>query len=1036
MRNNFIKRKSYFFILFLLSCTVAFAQGNEWKDPQINSFNRLTTHTTFFAFESQSAALANNKFSSSNFLPLNGQWKFKWVQNADQRPTDFYKSDYDDADWKDFPVPGIWEVNGYGDPLYVNTTYAWYGHYTNNPPLVPIEQNHVGSYRKTIDIPADWKGKQIIAHFGSVTSNIYLWVNGVYAGYSEDSKVEAEFDITRFLKPGKNLIAFQVFRWCDGTYLECQDFWRLSGVARDCYLFARNTKHVDDIRVTPNLDEDYQNGTLDISVKTLKPSQIEFSLLDAQQNIVASSSAMSNQPVSMKVNNPNKWSAETPYLYTLIANLKDKGKVLESIPVKVGFRRVEIKNAQLLVNGKPVLIKGVNRHEMDPDGAYNVSRERMIQDLTIMKKFNINAVRTCHYPDDSQWYDLCDEYGIYMIAEANVESHGMGYGDETLARNPSYLKAHLERNEHNVNRNYNHPAVIIWSLGNEAGAGPNFEACYKWVKTQDNIRPVQYECMDNTDFSDIFCPMYMRYWDCEKYAKSDKQKPLILCEYAHAMGNSEGGFKEYWDLVRKYPKYQGGFIWDFVDQSLHAKRDGVQFYGYGGDYNAYDPSDKNFLDNGLIGPDRIPNPHAYEVQHFYQNIWTQRVDNSANNGITLEVYNENFFHDLSAYCMKWSLVCDGDNVQEGTIEDLAVSPQEKKNFNLPVDMQKISNDKECFLNVSYQLKNDEGLLTANTTVARQQIALTNYLWDKNIVKATEKNTLKLDKKDKENLSFASKQGVNISFNKKDGFLCRYQVMGTSWLADGTELTPNFWRAGTDNDYGANLQNKYRVWMKPAMNLETLTQKTYKDSIVVNASYDMPDVKGKLYLTYVLYEQGTMTVRQRLVADKTAKVPNMFRFGMRMQLPGSADLSEYYGRGPIENYIDRNNCTFVGKYVQTADEQFYSYIRPQENGNKTDIRWWSQIDKQQGKCLNIFAINPLSMSALSYSQEELSDGIQKGQRHSQFLKKNGNINMCIDGVQMGLGCMDSWGALPLEKYQLKYMDREFSFTLQPGAYKSK
>jgi beta-galactosidase len=515
--------------------------------------------------------------------------------------------DYNDSEWKTMPVPGIWEVNGFGDPLYVNTRYAWEGHYVNNPPLVPTVENHVGTYRRTINIPAGWKGKQVMIHFGSVTSNIYLYVNGKFVGYSEDSKLEAEFDITKFVKPGENLIAFQVFRWCDGTYLECQDFWRLCGVARDCYLYARQTKHIDDVRITPDLDADYVNGSLAVKVTTKTPSAVGLKLLDADGKVVFDKQIASGKAFMMKVENPHKWSAETPYLYTLLASLKVKGKTTEVIPFKVGFRKVEIRNAQLLVNGKAVLIKGADRHEMDPDGAYNVPRERMLQDILIMKQMNINTVRTCHYPDDSYWYDLCDKYGIYMIAEADVESHGMGYGDKTLAKNPSYLKAHLERNQRNVERNFNHPAIITWSLGNEAGMGPNFEECYKWVKKEDVSRPVQYERAGYSEFSDIYCPMYYRYDDCAKYSLDDsKTKPLIQCEYAHAMGNSEGGFKEYWDLARKYPKYQGGCIWDFVDQALHFKRNGKQFYAYGGDFNNYDASDKNFNDNGLIGPDRIP----------------------------------------------------------------------------------------------------------------------------------------------------------------------------------------------------------------------------------------------------------------------------------------------------------------------------------------------------------------------------------------------------------------------------------------------
>lgn len=1030
MNNYSFTRKWMVFCSFtLLSlCSFAQGQGNEWKNPNVNAVNRLPMHAAYFSYESENAALIGDKSKSPNFMSLNGIWKFNGVDNADQRPADFYKVDINDADWKTMPVPGIWEVNGFGDPLYVNTLYPWDGHAPYTPPIVPIEQNRVGSYRRVITIPADWKGKQVIAHFGSVTSNMYLYVNGKYVGYSEDSKLEAEFDVTKYLKPGENLVAFQVFRWCDGTYLECQDFWRLSGVARDCYLYARNPMHIDDVRITPDLDENYQNGSLVIKVTMKNKAQVDVKLLDAANREVVKAVVPVSGNYVMNVANPNKWSAEAPYLYTALVTLKQKGKVVESIPIKVGFRKVEIKNAQLLVNGRPVLIKGVNRHEMDPDGAYYVSSERMLQDIKLMKELNINTVRTCHYPDNSYWYDLCDKYGLYVIAEANVESHGMGYGDKTLAKDSAYRMAHLERNERNVQRNYNHPSIIIWSLGNEAGMGSNFEACYRWVKKDDSSRPVQYERADGTNFTDIECPMYNDYKHCEAYAKSNAKKPLIQCEYAHAMGNSEGGFKEYWDLIRKYPKLQGGCIWDFVDQSIHSFRNGVRFYGYGGDYNSYDPSDKNFLDNGLVSPDRIPNPHAYEIQYFYQNIWTTLVSKQKG---TVEIYNENFFCDLSAYRLEWQLVSEGEVIQKGSVDLFGIAPQSKVSINLPFDIKKIEKGKESFLNVAYVLKNADGILSANTVVARQQLRLSKYLFPDNGVNFSAMNNLPAllpDNKNPSYLSF-SNNDVKVSFNKQTGFLTTYQIRDISMLAEGTALMPNFWRAPTDNDYGANLQNKYRVWQNPTYKLRSLSFQPVINFYVVDALYEMPEVSSQLYLTYIIYRDGTISVKQQFVSDGTKKVSNMFRFGMRMQMPGSMNMSTYYGRGPIENYWDRNTCTFLGVYKQSTDKQFYPYIRPQENGNKTDIRWWNQTN-QNNIGLKFSASSQLSMSALPYSQEELTDGPQKGQRHSEFLKKNGNTNMCVDASQMGLGCINSWGAIPLEKYMLEYTDREYGFTMTP------
>jgi beta-galactosidase len=1031
MNHYSFKKKSLLLILSLCCIPAVFAQtGNEWKDPQVNAVNRLPMHASFFAFENEELALNGDYWKSANIVSLNGTWKFNWVKDLNERPTDYYTMNYDDSNWKTMPVPGIWEVNGFGDPLYVNCPYAWVGHYENNPPLVPIEQNHVGTYRRTIDIPATWKGKQIIAHFGSVTSNMYLYVNGQFVGYSEDSKLEREFDITKFVKPGQNLIAFQVFRWCDGTYLECQDFWRLCGVARDSYLYTRNVKHIDDVRIVPDLDADYINGSLDVNIKSKMPLMVNVKLLDADNKVVFEKQIPSNKMTEFLIDKPNKWTAETPYLYTLIASLKEKGKVTEVLPFKVGFRKVEIKDARLLVNGKAVYVKGADRHEMDPDGAYNVSRERMLQDILIMKKMNINTVRTCHYPDDEYWYDLCDKYGIYMIAEANLESHGMGYGDKTLAKVPSYLKAHLERNQRNVERNFNHPSIIIWSLGNEAGMGPNFEECYKWVKKEDTSRPVQYERAGYSDFSDIYCPMYYRYDDCEKYAQDpSKTKPLIQCEYAHAMGNSEGGFKEYWDIVRKNPKFQGGCIWDFVDQALHFKRNGKTYYAYAGDFNNYDDkADQNFNDNGLISPDRVFNPHAYEVQYFYQNIWTSLLDRSK---AEVEVYNEYLFRDLSAYRMTWSLISNGETVQTGTVDDLNVAPQQRVNINLPVDFSKLKVGKESFLNIAYEVKEKDGILEAGTVVARQQLPLDAYQWDDNavVVEASKIKNLKVDKKDKVYLTLAN-DDVKVSFNKQTGFLCNYQVGGVSYLVNGTELKPNFWRAGTDNDYGAGMQNKFRVWLNPTFKLESLTTEKQNDYTAVLAAYSVPEVSAKLNLTYLLYKDGTVTVKQSMTTDPNAKVSDMYRFGMRLQMPGDMNISNYYGRGPVENYQDRNHCTFVGIYKQTTDEQFYPYIRPQETGNKTDIRWWKQLDGV-GKGLVFFAPRPLSISALPYSLEELNDGVQKSQRHSEFLTKNGNTNMNIDDVQMGLGCIDSWGAWPLDKYLLKYADREYTFSMKPN-----
>ena len=1015
--------------LFTVLALTAGAQTfQEWRNPEINAVNRAPMHTNYFAFENADAAKKANKKQSTNYMTLNGTWKFNWVKDADSRPTDFWKTGFNDKGWDDLQVPAVWELNGYGDPIYVNVGYAWRNQFQNNPPEVPTENNHVGSYRREIVVPASWNGKDIIAHFGSVTSNMYLWVNGRYVGYSEDSKLEAEFDLTPYLKPGqKNLIAFQVFRWCDGSYLEDQDFFRYSGVGRDCYLYARNKKRIQDIRVTPDLDAAYQNGSLSINLDLKGSGKVDLELVDTQGKQVATATANKSGLVTMNVENPKKWSAETPYLYTLRASMQGSNEV---IPVKVGFRKIELKGDQILVNGKAVLFKGADRHEMDPDGGYVVSPERMLQDIQIMKQFNLNAVRTCHYPDDNLWYDLCDQYGIYVVAEANIESHGMGYGEKTLAKNPSYKKAHLERNQRNVQRGFNHPSIIFWSLGNEAGDGPNFEQCYKWIKAEDPSRACQYEQARQKDHTDIFCPMYYGYEGMEKYGqRTDATKPLIQCEYAHAMGNSQGGFKEYWDLIRKYPNLQGGFIWDFVDQSCRWKgKDGVMIYAYGGDFNRFDASDNNFCDNGLISPDRVPNPHMYEVGYFYQNIWTTPADLSKGE---VNVFNENFFRDLSAYYMEWQVLKDGKVIRTGRVDDLKVAPQETAKITLNIG--KTCTCKEWLLNVSYKLKNREGLLPAGFTVAKNQLTLNDYKapsMDLKNVETTNVATVVPQIIDNQ-YHYLIVKGNNFvaEFNKQNGYLSKYAVDGTEMLKEGAALTPNFWRAPTDNDMGAGLQNRYAAWKNPGLKLVSLNSKTENDQIVVNAEYDMKNVSAKLYLTYVINNEGAIKVTQKMTADKNAKVSPMFRFGMQMQMPKCFETVEYYGRGPVENYSDRNHSTDLGIYRQSVNEQFYSYIRPQETGTKTDIRWWKQLNAG-GNGLKVVGDAPFSASALHYTICSLDDGEQKDQRHSPEVQKADLTNLIIDKAQMGLGCVNSWGALPLPQYMLPYGDYEFTFILTP------
>ena len=1032
-----LKKTSLLFSAMLMLSGITATGQTEWQDPLVNAINRAPMHTGYFAYSDAQEAAAGCRSESSNYMSINGQWRFNWVRDADMRPTDFFLTDFNDRGWDSIQVPGMWELNGYGDPLYNNIGYAWQYQFKNNPPQVPVKNNHVGSYRREVTIPAGWSGKQILAHFGSVSSNMYLWVNGKFVGYSEDTKLEAEFDITKYVKPGKNLIAFQVFRWCDGSYFEDQDFMRYSGVARDCYLYSREKVRIQDIRVTPDLDSSYDNGTLDISLELTGPCDVSLVLSDPQGTKVAErqiSGKKGLQKVTIDVDSPARWTAETPSLYTLTAT-STAGSAQEVIPVKVGFRKIELKNAQVLVNGQPVLFKGANRHEMDPDGGYMVSKERMLQDILRMKQLNINAVRTCHYPDDTYWYELCDKYGLYVVAEANIESHGMGYGEESLSKFPLYEKTHMERNQRNVQRNFNHPSVIFWSLGNEAGFGVNFEKCYDWVKAEDPSRPVQYERAGDNDCTDIFCPMYYPYDACIKYCESNPSKPLIQCEYAHAMGNSEGGFKEYWDLVRKYPSYQGGFIWDFVDQSVRCyNADGKMFYGYAGDFNRYDvDKDQNFCNNGLISPDRRFNPHAYEVQHIYQSIWTSPVD--LGKGV-VSVYNENFFRDLSAYRLEWQLLADGVVMQSGYTDNLSVAPKRSENVALGYDSRQICSDKEWMLNVSYRLKKAEGILPAGQEVAYNQIPLSAYNYSVDFSNAERPNEdIQMPSFTDNDQRYLILTGENfhIEFNKTDGFMSLYRVDGRSFLADGTVLRPNFWRAGTDNDYGANLQERYKVWRNPTFSLTDLTHDMKDGMAHVTATYEIPEVDAVLTLEYLVNNAGAVKVTQKMTTVDKKDVPDMFRFGLRAEMPSGYNTLQFYGKGPFENYADRQHAALVGLYRQSVEEQFYPYIRPQETGTKTGLRWWEVLDAS-GSGLRFYSSAPFSASALEYSIEMLDDGPAKDNRHPSDLVKNGLTNLCIDKVQMGLGCIDSWGALPREEYRLCYGDYEFTFIMQPVAHR--
>lgn len=1013
-----------------------------WLDPEVNEVNTMAPRAAFFAYETENLAKADQKARSERYLSLEGKWKFNFSKDHDKAPRDFYSLKYDDSQWTDFPVPGILELNGYGDAIYSNNGYPWRTHFRPEPPFVEERNNYTGSYRKMVTVPADWKGERIYLHVGSATSNLMVWVNGKFVGYSEDSKVSAEFDLTKYLTPGKeNLIAMQVMRWCDGSYLEDQDFWRFTGIAREVYLYARPQAHIADLFITPDLVNNYQDGTLEVKLNAVgaKGETVMFSLKDKEGKEVAAQTAKVGGNGEVKVNfdikNPLKWTAETPNLYTLYTTLMDGKQVAEVVPQRVGFRKVEIKNAQVLVNGQPVLFKGANRHELDPVTGYVVSMDRMLEDIRVMKELNINAVRTCHYPNDPRWYELCDIYGIYMVAEANIESHGMGYGDKTLAKEPTYEKAHLERNESNIKIYKNHPSIIFWSVGNEAGYGPNFEKAYDLVKAYDPSRPCQYEQAGQNGKTDIFCPMYYDYGGCDKYSQGDNPRPLIQCEYAHAMGNSMGGFKEYWDMVRKYPKYQGGFIWDFVDQGLRVKnKQGKTIYAYGGDFGRYPTSDHNFNCNGIINPDRKPNPHANEVRYYYQNIWATAKDLKAGE---VEVYNENFFKSLDDVELQWTLESEGKVLANGR-NALDIPAQQKRvvkldGYSLPADVKG-----EVVLNLDFVLKKAEPMLDAGYAVAREQFVVNPYTFPtmESVLAVTsgKYDTRKVEKEEKVAWVTLSAGNTSVTFNHWNGWIDYLDVDGKPMLEEGYAITPDFWRAPTDNDYGAGTQRKLHAWKNPEMKMKSfkVVENEGKAEKGVEVVYDMPSVEATLTMTYTLTPAGELVVNEAMTVNKDAKhKPELMRYGMQLVMPKAYNMLTYYGKGPGENYIDRNNGDRLGVYDAKVADQYWGYVRPQESGNKTEVRYW-QVKDENGKGLEFYSFAPMECSTLNYLASDLDDGWDKNahQSHSGDLTPRDFSVVKLAARQRGLACVNSWGAIPLEQYRMPYQDYSFTYVIRP------
>ncbi|QGK73250.1 glycoside hydrolase family 2 TIM barrel-domain containing protein [Flavobacterium sp. SLB02] len=1038
-------------IVSLLITSIFSGQAQEkveyWQNEKINEENREPMHASYYVFETEALANKNQWRESKNYLDINGAWKFKYVESPSALPKDFEKSNFNDTSWDTFRIPASWDVNGYGYPVYVNTTYDFDYLMAPNPPFVPTKYNPTGVYRRDITIDKSWEGKDIFLHIGTAKSNLTVWVNGVYVGYGEDGKLPSEFNLNKYVKTGKNSIVLKVMKWSDGSYLECQDMWRMSGITRDSYLVARNKTHLKDYEIIPDLDPSYLNGTLKISTEFSGLNKkdnytLELQLKDADKIITSKiiSALREKQTFDFTVKNPKKWSAEIPNLYQIDFILKDKkGTILEVIRQNVGFRKVEIKGGQLLVNGKAIYIKGVNRHEVDPVAGQTISKERMEQDIKVMKEFNINAVRMSHYPNDEYFYELCDKYGIYVVDEANIESHGMGYDiTKTLGNKPDWELSHIERMQRMIERDKNHTSVIIWSMGNEAGNGYNFYRGYLWIKNRDKSRPIQYEratagAWDGKDLkfewdSDIIDPMYSSPNKMEEYilANPNPSRPYIQCEYAHAMGNSMGNFKDYWDVIRKYPNFQGGFIWDMIDQSVYKTQpDGTKILAYGGDFGPKDvKSDNNFVNNGVFTVERKPNPHALEMRNVMQNILTS-WDNQATG--TIKVYNEFSFKNLSNVTLHWTLVLDGIKQDTGVIDYLAIDPNESKTYMLPIKLAE-KKYQEAFINVSYQLKQDEPLLPKGFEIATEQLAFKG-IW-KNDIEIQGASKIAVEKR--ENATVFKGDKAEIAFDKKTGFINGYSFSNQPILKQGYQLRPNFWRAPNDNDFGANLQVTLKAW-KEATENPTLVSWRYsatKDNkILVKATYNLASVSSTLELNYEINSKGELSVEEQLHMDKTKETPVLPRFGMEIILPKDFSTLSYYGRGPHENYIDRNYSAQVGLYNQRVSEQYYPYIRPQETGNKTDVRWL-ELSNDKLK-ITVRSNELLAMTALHYLTEDLDDGLQKDQRHAAELKERDLTSLKIDYKQMGVGGIDSWQAWPMEKYLLRDKTYRYQFKITPS-----
>lgn len=1033
-----MKKKLLIIILVFLGRTV-YGQ-NDWENPKVFQEHREEARASFYSYSSLETALLDNPKNDPYIKCLNGMWKFHYTSKGTDNNLNFQAEDFDASHWDEIPVPGNWEMYGYGYPNYVNAGYP----FSENPPLIPNSENSIGAYITHFNIDKPWTDREVYIYLGAVKSGYYLWINGKQVGYNQDSKLPAEFNITPYLKEGRNKLAVKVFQFTDGSYLEDQDFWRLSGIQRDVFLFAKPKTHITDFFAKSLLDATYSNGVFNLEValkntdlKTTSDLKLGYKVLNQAGEVVLFDQAITSVKkrkiktltFSGEIPNVKKWSAETPNLYTLVLELSDaSGQLIEATSIKIGFRTSEIEDGQLLINGKPILIKGVNRHEHNPDYGHVVNKADMLADIRAMKAYNINAVRTCHYPDDPLWYKLCDEYGLYVYDEANIESHGIGYKPEkTLANKKEWQPAHVERIENMIKRDKNHASIIVWSMGNEAGTGINFLAGYKAAKVLDSSRPVHYERAERlTDIkerhTDIVAHMYASIdWVANKWLGKDSERPFIWCEYSHAMGNSTGNFKEYWDLVRGHRQLQGGFIWDWMDQGLTKyDKNGDKFWAYGG---FFEPEgvyhDNNFCFNGLVDPDLKPHPAVYEVKKVYQNINFKAV-NLSEGKISIE--NDFFFKDLKEYMLRWELIDNGKVLQTGTLQTLEVGPQEKNTLTLNITDFKKEAGHEYFLNVyALQAKATE-MIPFGHIVASEQLAYGDFK-DFKAENHAVINEIQL----KETAESIQVIGSNftIAVAKNTGELISYKWNHYELME--TPLKPDFWRAPTDNDYGNKMQKRCAVWknvMKDVVLKDIDFKQISNTKVTIQTTLILPTVEGEIDLVYTVQGNGQLDVNYTFEAKKS-DLPEIPRIGMVFRMPKAFDNLKYYGRGPWENYTDRKTAAFVGIYSSKVSEQYFPYGRPQENGHKTDTRWLS-LTNQTGLGMHVLADNELlEFSTLHHSVSDFDSGEKKRLLTPNDIVKRDFVEVHIDHKMMGVGGDTSWGAKPHKPY-MYYANKPYQF----------